>query len=103
MTDSVGQSSVRTYFDAGERLRVSQRSYFFVDPGGAPRPRTTFQKYFYDALGRRVALRSRRDSTCSDASPGYDCVQAMERYVWDGDQLLVEDRGYGGWGPIHAP
>jgi RHS repeat-associated protein len=96
---------VRSYFDGAERLRVSQRTYFFTDPSSTPRARTTFQEYFYDALGRRVALRSQRDSTCTDAgdpTPGYDCAQTMERFVWDGDQLLVELRDYGKWGDAAA-
>jgi RHS repeat-associated protein len=96
---------VRSYFDGAERLRVSQRTYFFTDPSSTPRARTTFQEYFYDALGRRVALRSQRDSTCTDAgdpTPGWDCAQTMERFVWDGDQLLVELRDYGKWGDAAA-
>ncbi|HEY2849000.1 MAG TPA: RHS repeat-associated core domain-containing protein [Gemmatimonadaceae bacterium] len=98
---ATGESFVRNYYDASERLRVSQRSYFFTDPGSNPRYRATFQEYFYDALGRRIAMRSRRDSTCTDTgdpTPGWDCAQTMERYAWDGDQLLVEARDYGWWG-----
>ncbi len=96
-----GQSFVRSYFDAADRMRVSQRAYFFRDPGSNARARTTFQEYFYDALGRRIAMRSQRDSTCTDESnptAGWDCAQTMERFVWDGDQLLKELRDYGKWG-----
>jgi RHS repeat-associated protein len=92
---------VRSYYDASERLRVSQRSYFFTDPGNNPRYRMALQEYFYDALGRRIAMRSRRDSTCTDTgdpTPGWDCAQTMERFIWDGDQLLTELRDYGWWG-----
>jgi RHS repeat-associated protein len=100
-TAPTGESWGRSYFDAAERLRVSQRNYFFSDPGGNPRARVTFQEYFYDALGRRIAMRSRRDSTCTDTgdpTPGWDCAQTMERFVWDGAQLLAERRDYGWWG-----
>ncbi len=100
-TAPTGQSFVRSYFDAAERMRISQRTYYFVDPSSNPRERTTYQEYFYDALGRRIAMRSQRDSTCTDAgdpTPGWDCAQTMERFTWDGDQLLKELRDYGKWG-----
>jgi len=66
---------------------------------GRAQLRTTLQEYAYDALGRRVALRTRRDSSCGegDQTAGYDCLQTMERFVWDGTQLLVELRDHGGW------
>jgi RHS repeat-associated protein len=98
---ATGESFVRSYYDASERLRVSQRSYFFTDPGSNPRYRMAYQEYFYDALGRRIAMRSQRDSTCTDSgdpTPGWDCAQTMERFIWDGDQLLEELRDYGKWG-----
>ena len=98
-TASSGQVWVWSYYDGAEQLRVSQRTAYIVTPGNAIKKRTTFQEYAYDALGRRVTLRTRRDSSCTgnNPTPGWDCVQTIERFVWDGAQLLVELRDYGGW------
>ncbi len=86
------------FYDGAERLRVSQRTYFLAN--GAQR--TAFQEYFYDALGRRVALRSRRDSACTDdGDMAHDCIQTMERFVWDGDRQLVEMRDAGDWSGLY--
>ncbi len=87
--DASGGSWLRNFYDGAERLRVSQRTYYASN--GAQR--TAFQEYFYDALGRRVALRSRRDSSCNDnTDAAHDCIQTMERFVWDGNQLVAELR-----------
>jgi hypothetical protein len=52
----------------------------FEDPWGA------YEEYWYDALGRRVLKRSRQESPiCTEASR---CYSAIERYVWDGAQVL---------------
>ena len=93
-----GQAWARNYYDGAERLRVSQRTTYYT-PANNLQLRTTFQEYAYDALGRRVAMRTQRDSSCGegDQTAGYDCLQTMERFVWDGAQLLVELRDHGGW------
>ncbi|CAA9297525.1 MAG: hypothetical protein AVDCRST_MAG68-145, partial [uncultured Gemmatimonadetes bacterium] len=49
-----------------------------------------FEEVRYDALGRRVLLRARRDSA------GIPEFSTMERFVWDGDQVLYEIRYPGG-------
>ncbi len=48
-----------------------------------------YEDYRYDALGRRVLARSRRD-WCAGATR--DCYSYIERKIWDGDQLLYEIR-----------
>ena len=44
-------------------------------------------------------MRTRKDGGCGAGDPGgaydLDCVQAIERYVWDGPQRLVELRDWG--------
>jgi RHS repeat-associated protein len=77
---------VRSYYSADGKLRVFQRA---VD-SSVPGQRRIYEEYRYDALGRRVFLRSRPDSACSDTY--CNDLDATERYVWDGDQLLIEDR-----------
>jgi RHS repeat-associated protein len=53
----------------------------------------------HDALARRVLVRTRKDGGCGAGDPGaaydLDCVQAIERFVWDGSQRLLELRDYG--------
>jgi RHS repeat-associated protein len=75
------------YYDAEQRLRVVDKrssvdgaiQYF------APHYLGTFEEYRYDALGRRIFLWARRDS--SGVAEG-----VIQRFVWDGDQLLYETR-----------
>ena len=63
---------------------------------------TVFDEYWYDALGRRVAVRTRVDSTehCTASetfSTPTACQQQFLRTTWDGDQVLFEERFVGGW------
>jgi len=88
----------RHYYEADDRLmavqRYSYRSAGFQDG--------TWEEYRYDALGRRVFTRARREpSTTYDATiSGPLCVSSTapvcrsftERVWWDGDQSLVEAR-----------
>jgi RHS repeat-associated protein len=53
--------------------------------------RTAFEEYRYDALGRRVLVRTRQEWKC-----GLNCRNAITRTVWDGDQILYEIRSQGG-------
>ena len=47
-----------------------------------------FEEYRYDALGRRVLVRARPSSECAPQH----CPATMDRFVWDGDQILQEIR-----------
>jgi RHS repeat-associated protein len=53
----------------------------------------TFEWYRYDALGRRVLVRTRRDHTTT--CPSSRCTSSIQRTVWDGDQVLHEVRANG--------
>jgi RHS repeat-associated protein len=88
--------ATRHYFGADDKLvavqRYSWRSPSFRDG--------TWEEYWYDALGRRVLTRARRDpSSIYDATVsgplcmgGIHCRSFTERVWWDGDQALVEER-----------
>ena len=64
--------------------------------GVARGQRGAWEEYWYDALGRRVLKRTRTDSLCQAGVNAEVCFSTMERYVWDGDQLLYELRFDGG-------
>ena len=101
------EESTRSYYDAVGQLRAVDRrrcvartpydlqprcAVWEPTPGRDP---GTFEEYRYDALGRRVAVRSRFDATqCSSARPEA-CRSRVTRTVWDGDQLLLELRATG--------
>lgn len=88
-----GSAFARNFYDAANRLRLSQRT---VDGT----VRHTQIDYRYDALGRRILMRTRMDSmaVCNGATHlEPPCLSTMDRFVWDGDQLLVELRAPGGY------
>ena len=92
-----GHSFTWTFYDADARPRVVQRHVRGTEPAA---PQTTYHEYWYDALGRRVLVRDRSDSTsCGTASETLPlaCQQAVMRTTWDGSQLLRERRSLGGW------
>jgi RHS repeat-associated protein len=80
-----------SYYGADQRLMVHQ-SY---NDSSSTR-RGAFEEYWYDALGRRVLVRRRLESPLCLAA-NY-CYSTIERFVWDGDQLLAEIRHPGGTG-----
>jgi RHS repeat-associated protein len=112
VTSSGGtQSSVATplrdetamYYGADDRLRVADRQsclYFVAsattyacDPTRSPayERRSAFEEYRYDALGRRVLVRTRSEFACTQY-----CLNTLRRTVWDGDQVLYEISAPGG-------
>ena len=74
-------------YDAEDRLRVSQRSYF----SDSVTLRTVFIEYSYDPLGRRVQTRTRWDMHCRPGLHG-ECHPSVERTIWDGNQVVQELR-----------
>jgi len=92
------QLAARHYYSADDRLAAVQRYSY----RSASERDGTWEEYRYDALGRRIMTRARRDTTGS-----YDsfvsgplcqsitspvCRSFTERVWWDGDQSLVEER-----------
>jgi RHS repeat-associated protein len=85
------------YYDAAGLLRVYQinRDSLEHDIGGTNNgpPWGAYEEYWYDALGRRILKRSRQESPiCTDPDR---CYNSIERFVWDGDQVLWELRQAG--------
>ena len=58
----------------------------------APTLYTEHEEYRYDALGRRIWVRSIHGATCLTWYPNADCASALKREVWDGSALLYESR-----------
>jgi RHS repeat-associated protein len=84
------------YYGADDKLMAVQRySYRSTTLSDG-----TWEEYWYDALGRRVLTRARRDvSSIYNAmtsgplcSGGIQCRSFTERVWWDGDQALLEQR-----------
>ncbi len=98
------QERTRLYYGADEKLRVvdRQRCFTYVDEHQQSAPvcvawqqqmkkdPSAFEEYRYDALGRRVLVRRRLDPACQ-----VECTSTIERFVWDGDDILAEIRAPG--------
>jgi RHS repeat-associated protein len=82
----VSQTASNSYYSTDNHLMVVQKWTSDVH---------TWEEYWYDALGRRVLTRTRHDMyTCiNDAE--MSCPGFVERTVWDGDQLIGEERTSG--------
>jgi RHS repeat-associated protein len=113
-SDSYGtrlmQERMQSYYGADDRLRVvdRQRCLTSVLPTNAGSSATVicgvwnetlgqdpsaFEEYRYDALGRRVLVRRRLyEVNGSCLSTYHTCNNGIERYVYDGDQILWEIR-----------
>jgi RHS repeat-associated protein len=64
--------------------------------------RSAFDEYRYDALGRRVLVRSRRDCHYDPEALEGECrISKIRRTVWDGSQELWEIQMPGGDYSIH--
>jgi RHS repeat-associated protein len=100
--DAAGNRTM-AYSETGGTLEEA-RSYYAPDGklgkvdrrvcnGDCTMKRGAYEDYRYDALGRRVLVRSQRVWCTS----GGDCWSNIERVIWDGDQILGEIRmpGYG--------
>jgi hypothetical protein len=85
----------RSYYSAGDRL-AAVRSYVEIQPTPYMlNRRGSLVEYRYDALGRRVLVRTTRDGVCVTNSADVDCTSGIERFVYAGDNVLWEMRGPG--------
>ncbi len=73
-----------SWYGADEKLRAYQTASVDTVPGFL----SAYEEYRYDALGRRVTLSSRSFPSCK-VGP---CLNVVDYYIWDGDQLLLESR-----------
>lgn len=83
------QTASASYYAADGRLHVGQR--YQATPGVGL---GSWEEYWYDALGRRVLVRARRDAA-QVCNIGVACASFVQRTVWDGDQVLFEQRTSG--------
>ena len=79
----------RSFYGADDRLRMFQTYDVrrtdhsnYVNAG-------VWEEYRYDALGRRVMVRTRTDDGMCNADP-WTCTGSVTRFVWAGDNLLWE-------------
>jgi RHS repeat-associated protein len=97
----------RSFYGGDEKLRMTDRQSCDVKEVSGSGPNRfactasyalnngtsgAFEWYRYDALGRRVLARTRRDKACTSTS----CASTITRFVWNGDQILYEVRAPGG-------
>jgi RHS repeat-associated protein len=80
------QTATNSYYSADNRLMAVQR---WTDGS------RTWEEYWYDALGRRVLVRTRHDQPSCVQQPSQACPGFVERTVWDGDQMIGEQRTSG--------
>ncbi len=105
-TDALGVTSSendhltlsRNYYGVDGKLRFSQRYLEQRVNVNTSRDDGAWEEYYYDALGRRILVRTRQDdSGLCDQGPS-DCVSAVLRTVWSGSQVLGEFRTGGAAG-----
>jgi RHS repeat-associated protein len=90
-----------SYFDAENRLRAAD--YRVVGLQQGPRLYGAWEEYRYDALGRRILVRTNAERYATTYGDGdginpllnapyapRQCVALVRRIVWDGDQELYE-------------
>ncbi len=78
------------WYDGMRRLAAFQRDDHMYGSSGDSEG--TFDEYRYDALGRRVLVRSRKEGLAT--AP--DMSSYVDRFIWAGDQLIGEFRAPGG-------
>lgn len=85
----------RSYYGADDRLRVLQKMDVRRTTWTNHEDAGVWEEYRYDALGRRVLVRTRTDGgLCTyDA---WACTASTTTFVWAGDQLLWELKSAGG-------
>jgi RHS repeat-associated protein len=90
-----------SYYAADGRLRAAEhRTRAGTD--GLDRWDVTFEEYRYDALGRRVWVRSRGECGGRELVGGpASCQSTLRRTVWDGDQELYEIQMPGDSGSLY--
>ncbi|HEX2207410.1 MAG TPA: hypothetical protein VHG93_06990, partial [Longimicrobium sp.] len=89
----------RSFYDADDRLRYFQKNDVGISQSASStlEQNGVWEEYRYDALGRRIIVRSDQSRLCN-SSTQVQCVSHITRYVWSGDQVLWELRAPGGSG-----
>ncbi|MBB4637558.1 RHS repeat-associated core domain-containing protein [Longimicrobium terrae] len=94
VTETSSVSVTWNLYGADEKLRVLQTDSRSQSGEAGLNTRGLFSEYRYDALGRRILERTRRDSVCNGTGMG-ECASTITRFIWSGDQLLWELRANG--------
>ncbi|MEP6733819.1 MAG: putative toxin [bacterium] len=63
-----------------------------TNPPNLPVTYDASESYRYDALGRRIWVRTTRGPVCTYAQPSTHCLNSVTRVLWDGDQIAGEIR-----------
>ena len=80
-----------SYYGADGRLRAADYRQVVNSPGFASPTLMAFEEYRYDALGRRVLVRARRQCDFTSDRPKAQCnLDLVRRTVWDDAQELAE-------------
>jgi len=80
-----------SYYGADGRLRAADYRQLVNATNLADRTLMAFEEYRYDALGRRVLVRARRQCDFTTDRPKRQCsLDLVRRTVWDGTQELAE-------------
>ncbi|PYO69990.1 MAG: hypothetical protein DMD71_03280 [Gemmatimonadetes bacterium] len=93
VSSSASREDRASWYAADGRLKVAE--YRWVGGGPDDRPfKMTFEQYRYDALGRRVLVRARRECSSElgigQGNPHACDLGTIRRTVWAGDQELYE-------------
>ncbi|MBB4635905.1 RHS repeat-associated core domain-containing protein [Longimicrobium terrae] len=87
-------TNTRNWYGADGKLRVLQTWDESSTATGWTREGLV-SEYRYDALGRRIMERTRREWPVCYVTASEPCVSTITRFVWAGDQLLWELRAPG--------
>ena len=79
----------RSYYGADDRLRAFQKMDVRRTDDTNHEDAGVWEEYRYDALGRRVLVRTRTDGGLCNFE-AWACTASVTRFVWAGDQLLWE-------------
>jgi RHS repeat-associated protein len=92
--DEVHGTGHRSLYGSDQKLRFYHQYGRQVPDVDEPDHADDLQQEFrYDALGRRVMVRNLHRPFCDPQER--DCTHTIERYIWDGDQILWELRAPG--------
>jgi RHS repeat-associated protein len=88
------REEAKSFYSADEQLMVHQVNRDSIDHTASPDVTEgkwgTYEEYWYDGLSRRVLKRSREEG--GHCEIWTRCHSAIERYVWDGSQIVWELR-----------
>jgi len=80
-----------SYYGTDGRLRAADYRQVVNSPDFASPTLMAFEEYRYDALGRRVLVRARRQCDFTSDRPKAQCnLDLVRRTVWDGTQEVAE-------------